>query len=160
MQEEVLATIEASSPRRWAGVGMLTTVGALVTYVALASPPEPMWQAFLFAVGGASLWLAYRVWHATQDRIELTRSELRTGSGQIIAKVEDIETVDRGVFAFKPSNGFLVRMRHKSSNRWAPGLWWRLGRRVGVGGMTAAAEAKFMSEALSLIIHANGRGSN
>ncbi|NOD74975.1 MULTISPECIES: hypothetical protein [unclassified Ruegeria] len=158
MQEEVLATIEASSPRRWAGVGMLTTVGALVTYVALASPPEPIWQAFLFAVGGASLWLAYRVWYATQDRIELTRSELRTGSGQIIAKVEDIETVDRGVFAFKPSNGFLVRMRHKASNKWAPGLWWRLGRRVGVGGMTAAAEAKFMSEALVFLL-TDDRGS-
>ncbi|NOD36065.1 MULTISPECIES: hypothetical protein [unclassified Ruegeria] len=157
MQDDVLATIQASSPRRWAGVGMLTTVGALVTYVALASPPEPMWQVFLFAVGGASLWLAYRVWHATQDCIELTQSELRTGSGQIIARIEDIETVDRGVFAFKPSNGFLVRMRHKMSYKWAPGLWWRLGRRVGVGGMTAAAEAKFMSEALNVIIADKGR---
>lgn len=66
MQDEVLATIQASSPRRWIGVGMLSTVGVLVTYVALASPPEPAWQVFLFAVGGASLWLAYRVWHATQ----------------------------------------------------------------------------------------------
>lgn len=157
MQDEVLATIQASSPRRWVGVGMLSTVGALVTYVALASPPEPEWQVFLFAVGGASLWLAYRVWQATQDHIELTQSELRTGSGQVIAKVDDIESVDRGAFAFKPSNGFLVRTKHKETKQWAPGLWWRIGYRVGVGGMTSAAEAKFMSEILSAVIHADDR---
>ncbi len=152
MQDEVLATIEASSPRRVAGVAMLGSVGVLVIYVALASPPELVWQVFLLAVGASSLWLAYRVWMATQDRIELTASELRTGSGQVIARVDEIEAVDRGVFAFKPSNGFLVRTRKKASNVWAPGLWWRLGRRVGVGGMTASAEAKFMSEILSAMV--------
>lgn len=150
MQDEVLATIEASSPRRVAGVAMLGSVGVLVIYVALASPPELVWQVFLLAVGASSLWLAYRVWMATQDRIELTASELRTG--QLIARVNEIEAVDRGVFAFKPSNGFLVRTREKASNVWAPGLWWRLGRRVGVGGMTASAEAKFMSEILSAMV--------
>ncbi|WP_425083382.1 hypothetical protein [Ruegeria profundi] len=152
MQDEVLATIEASSPRRVAGVAMLGSVGVLVIYVALASPPELVWQVFLLAVGASSLWLAHRVWMATQDRIELTASELRTGSGQVIARVDEIEAVDRGVFAFKPSNGFLVRTRKKAGNVWAPGLWWRLGRRVGVGGMTASAEAKFMSEILSAMV--------
>ncbi len=152
MQDEVLATIEASAPRRWAGVAMLSTVGLLVLYVAFATPPALMWQIFLLIVGGAAMWLAYRVWHATQDRIELTRTELRTGTGQVIAIVDEIEAVDRGVFAFKPSNGFLVRMRSKPGNTWAPGLWWRLGRRVGVGGMTAASEAKFMSEMLSAML--------
>ena len=152
MQDEVLAMVQASPARRWAGVGMLTTIGALVIYVALASPPEPVWQLFLFAVGGAAFWLAHRMWHATNDRIELTRSELRTGSGRVIAMVADIESVDRGVFAFKPSNGFLVRTGTKGANDWAPGLWWRVGHRVGVGGVTAAAETKFMSEMLSVML--------
>lgn len=152
MQDEVLATIEASAPRRWIGVLMLGTVGVLVLYVALSTPPELVWQVFLIVVGGAALWLAYSVWQATQDRIELTRTELRTGAGRLIARVDEIEAVDRGVFAFKPSNGFLVRTRAKTSNSWAPGLWWRLGRRVGVGGMTAASEAKFMSEILSALL--------
>ncbi|WP_120635803.1 hypothetical protein [Ruegeria sp. EL01] len=152
MQDEVLATIQASSPRRWAGVGMLTTVGALVIYVALASPPELVWQVFLLGVGVATLWLAHRMWQSTLDRIELTRSELRTTTGRIIAEVADIESVDRGVFAFKPSNGFLVRTRTKGPNGWAPGLWWRMGHRVGVGGVTAASEAKFMSEMLTAML--------
>lgn len=156
MQDEVLATVQASSPRRWAGVGMLTMVGILVLYVALASPPEPGWQVFLIVIGGAAFWLAHRMWGATEDRIELTQQVLRTGAGRVIADVADIEAVDRGMFAFKPSNGFLLRTGSKGANTWAPGLWWRVGRRVGIGGMTAAAETKFMSEVLSAILAERG----
>ncbi len=152
MQQEVLAKVKASTPRRWLGVGMLAVVGAMVLYVAMATPPEPVWQVFLFVVGAAAFWLAFRMWYATDDWIELTQTELRTGTGRVIARVQDIEAVDRGVFAFKPSNGFLVRTRTKGENAWAPGLWWRLGQRVGIGGMTAAAETKFMSEMLSAMI--------
>lgn len=149
MQEDVLATIAASAPRRWMGVGMLTTIGALVIYVALASPPQLGWQVFLLVIGAASFWLSHHMWTATADRIELTRSTLRTGSGQVICSVDEIETVDRGMFAFKPSNGFLIKTRSTDKFAWAPGLWWRLGRRIGIGGMTAAAETKFMSELLT-----------
>lgn len=152
MQEEVLATVQASTGRRWIGVAMLVAVGFLVLYVAMVAPPEPKWQVFLLAVGAGALWLAYRVWQATADRIELTRTQLRTGSGETIAEIADIESVERGVFAFKPSNGFLVTTRSRASRAWAPGLWWRIGRRVGVGGMTAAAETKFMSEVLSALL--------
>ena len=80
----------------------------------------------------------------------LADSGLLVGAETYAANLE--EAVDRGVFAFKPSNGFLVRTREKAGNVWAPGLWWRLGRRVGVGGMTASAEAKFMSEILSAMV--------
>ncbi len=156
MQEDVLATVAASAPRRWMGVGMLTTVGALVIYVALATPPQLGWQVFLLLVGAASFWLSRRMWVATADTIELTRSSLRTGSGLVICSLDEIEAVDRGVFAFKPSNGFLIKTRSSGANAWAPGLWWRLGRRIGIGGMTAAAETKFMSEMLTAMLVEQG----
>ncbi|RBW62067.1 hypothetical protein [Ruegeria sp. A3M17] len=144
MQQEILATVRPSSSRRWIGVGMLSTVGVLVIYVALTTPPEPAWLVFLLVVGVAAFWLAYRMWQATSDWIELTETELRTGSGQVITRIEDIETIDQGVFAFKPSNGFLLKTKESAENSWAPGLWWRLGRRIGIGGLTTAAETKFM----------------
>ena len=156
MQEDVLARVQASTPRRWLGVGMVATVGSMVIYVALATPPELGWQVFLIAMGVASFWLAQRMWLATQDAIELTRAELRTSSGQVICAIKDIEAVDRGIFAFKPSNGFLLKTRKASERSWAPGLWWRLGRRVGIGGMTSAAETKFMSEILSALLAERG----
>lgn len=152
MQQDILATVNASTPRRWMGVGMLVIVGAIVIYVALASPPEPEWQVFLFITGAAAFWLAYRMWYATEDAVELTHTELRTRSGQLICSIPDIEAVDRGVFAFKPSNGFLIKTQTAGGRTWAPGLWWRVGRRIGIGGMTSASEAKFMSEMISAML--------
>ena len=61
-------------------------------------------------------------------------------------------SVDRGLFAFKPSNGFVVVLSQGGWRGWAPGLWWRLGRRLGVGGVTSAAQAKAMAEILSIEI--------
>lgn len=156
MQDDVLATVQASAPRRYTGVGMLVVVGALVIYVALASPPQLGWQVFLLAVGGTAFWLARRMWVATQDVLELTQSQLRSQSGDVICEVADIESIDRGVFAFKPSNGFLVLTRTRGRNRWEPGVWWRVGRRIGIGGMTAASEAKFMSEVLATLLVQRG----
>ena len=152
MQDEVLAVVEASAPRRWMGVGMLVVVGALLIYVALATPPAPGWQLFLIVTGGLALWLAQRLYQATLHRIELTEHELRSSTGEVIARVEDVEAMDRGVFAFKPSNGFLVRTREPGERAWAPGLWWRVGRRVGIGGVVAASQTKFMSEVLAALI--------
>ncbi len=152
MQDEILAVVEASAPRRWIGVGMLTMVGTLVIYVALASPPTLGWQLFLIVAGAGSLWLARGLWIATLDRLELTREVLRTSAGDVVAVVEEIEALDRGIFAFKPSNGFLIRTKNPSARSWAPGLWWRIGKRIGVGGVTAASQTKFMSEVLAAIM--------
>ncbi|MCR9126786.1 MAG: hypothetical protein NXH82_11740 [Rhodobacteraceae bacterium] len=152
MQDDVLARVYASAPRRWLGVGMLTTVGTLVIYVALATPPELGWQLFLLATGAVSLWLADKMRRATMGAIELTETELRDETGQTIVAIADIESIDRGIFAFKPSNGFLIKTRAPGPRRWQPGLWWRTGRRLGVGGVTAAAQTKFMSEMISAIL--------
>jgi hypothetical protein len=55
-------------------------------------------------------------------------------------------SVARGALAFKPSNGFPVTLRARGPFVWEPGLWWRIGRRVGVGGVTPGTPARFMAE--------------
>lgn len=152
MQDNVLAVVKASAARRWMGVFMLGGLGGLVIYVALASPPGLGWQVFLIVIGGLALWMAEKMRRATEHRIELTETEIRSSDGVVIALVSDIQGVDRGVFAFKPSNGFMVRTKTPQSRIWRPGLWWRLGRRVGVGGVTAAGQTKAMSEILSAML--------
>ncbi len=152
MNQEILAIVETSPVRRWMGVVMLAALGGLMIYIALAAPPDPVWQVFLIALGALALWMAERMRRATEHRIELTEQELRSSEGQVIARVSEIEIVDRGVFAFKPSNGFLVRLRAPRPRIWRPGLWWCSGRRVGVGGVTSAGQTKAMSEILSAIL--------
>lgn len=157
MNQEILAVVETSSTRRWMGVLMLAGLGGLVVYVALATPPEPVWQVFLIVIGGLALWMADRMRRATEHRIELTETELRSSDGQVIALVADIEKVDRGVFALKPSNGFMVRTATPAPRAWRPGLWWRMGRRIGVGGVTSAGQTKAMSEILSALVAQRGQ---
>lgn len=152
MSSEVLAVVEPTPARRLIGVGMMGGLGVLLLYVAMNSGAAIGALLFLVVVGCVSLWVSVRLWQATQDRIELTEEELRTGKGILIARVEDIASVDRGFFAFKPSNGFVLRLKTSGSRTWQPGLWWRIGRRVGVGGVTPGVQGKGMADMLSGLV--------
>ena len=158
-ENEVLAVARASTGRRILGLTSLGLLGVLLIYIAFVRPPSLGWQVFLIALGAASLWLTDRMRKSTASWIELTPTELRDGDGTVIARVADIQTMDRGVFAFKPSNGFLLKTAGASQDApraWRPGLWWRTGRRIGIGGMTPGSQTKFMSEVLSAMMATRG----
>lgn len=158
MSDEILATVNASAPRRVLGVGMLAAVGAIVLYVAFSAPPSMAWLIFLLVIGIGALWLAARMWQATTLQIELTETELRCSDGTLIANVADIEAIDRGFFAFKPSNGFMLRTATPAPRAWRPGLWWRMGRRIGIGGVTPGSQSKAMAEILAAMQMQRGAG--
>lgn len=155
--EKYLASASASVPRRWMGVGMLALLGGLLLYVALASPPqEALWQGFLIALGLVSVLLAEKMRRATELSVHLTEAGLVDSSGQQIAALDNIARVDRGTFAFKPSNGFMIRLKTAEPRRWQPGIWWRFGRRVGVGGVMPGAQTKIMAEMLQAMLAERG----
>lgn len=77
---------------------------------------------FLLAVGAASLWAAENMRRATTLTIELTEEGLRDSSGEVLARLDDIAGIDRGVFAFKPSNGFLLSTKTPATRVWRPGF--------------------------------------
>ena len=150
MSSEILATVHASAPRRLFGVTLNIVLGLLLIYIALIKPPAHMgWQAFLVLLGVTVLWLGQKMWYATQRVIELTETELRDSSGEVIAYVDQIVSIDRGMLAFKPSNGFIFKVKTAQPRAWNPGLWWRFGRRVGVGGVTPGSSKKMMADILA-----------
>ncbi|WP_195818776.1 hypothetical protein [Roseobacter sp. MH60115] len=149
---DVLATVKASAGRRFLGIGLLSVLGVLVIYVAIASPPSFGWQIFLVALGITALLVADAMRRSTAHVLELTRTELRDSGGVVIADVAEITGIDRGAFAFKPSNGFLLRLKSTGPRNWRPGLWWRVGRRVGVGGMTPGRQTKYMAEIIAVML--------
>ncbi len=150
---EELVRIGASRPRLVVGVGMQIVLGGLLLWIAAAHPPAAIgWRLFLLAAGGVGLWSAYASWAAGQRQIVLTRDTLSDSSGADICRVDEIREVARGVFAFKPARGFALVLDTPRGRAWAPGLWWRFGRRVGVGGMTGAAETRLMAEMLEAMI--------
>ncbi len=151
--EEVLAVVRASPGRRFLGIVSLSVLGFLLIYIAFVQPPSVlMWQVFLLVVGAIAIWGADMMRRATASCVVLTETRLSDADGTLIARVEDIASIDRGFFAFKPSNGFLVRLNNGEGRKWRPGLWWRIGNRVGVGGMTPGHQTKNMSEIIAIIL--------
>ncbi|NNE53560.1 MAG: hypothetical protein HKN30_14300 [Sulfitobacter sp.] len=151
-ENEVLAVVQASAGRRFLGIVSLGLLGLLLIYIAFVQPPTLLWQVFLIVLGAAAVWMADAMRRATGSAIELTPLCLRDRDGTVIALVEDIESMDRGFFAFKPSNGFLLKTRKADTRQWRPGLWWRIGRRIGIGGMTPGSQTKFMSEVIATMM--------
>lgn len=157
--DEVLAIVAASAGRRFLGIGMLGFLAVMVLYVAVTSPPTIGWQIFLIVVGVSSLMIADAMRRSTSHQLELTRTELRDSGGIVLARVEDMIGIERGAFAFKPSNGFLLRLNVSGDRKWRPGLWWRMGKRVGVGGMTPGRQTKYMSEIIAVMIEERKQAS-
>ncbi|MGA9254782.1 MAG: hypothetical protein WBV78_17745 [Roseobacter sp.] len=151
-EDEVIARVAASLVRRVVGIGMLALLAVIVLYVAIATPPTFGWQMFLIAMGTGSLMVANIMRVSTRNTLELTRTELRDNEGTVLIRIEEITSIDRGAFAFKPSNGFLLRLKTSQKSDWRPGLWWRASKRIGVGGMTPMRETKFMAEMIALLL--------
>lgn len=145
----VYARVEASQARRIFAVGVLFALGGLILYAALVQPPAPVWLFVMLIIGGLALWLAEKLRRATLGTVELTDNELRDTNGRVLATMDEIRGIERGALAFKPSNGFTLILKSRKPRAWAPGLWWRIGNRVGVGGVTSAAQAKFMAEQIA-----------
>lgn len=150
--DEIVAVIEASAGRRFLGIGSLWGLAILLVYVAIAQPPELGWQMFLIVTGAGAAWMAELMRRATALRLELTMTELRDSGGTQLCRIEDVVSMERGMFAFKPSNGFLLNLNNRPGRVWRPGLWWRLGKRIGVGGMTPGSQGKTMAEIISAMV--------
>lgn len=151
-EPEVLARLRPGAARRAMTVGMPALLAALLVWIALVAPPAPGWRLFLVGMAGASGWLAWRAWAATRAGLVLTDAGLAEEGGRMLAPLAGIEKVDRGLLAFKPSGGFVVLLDTPGGFGWAPGLWWRLGRRLGVGGTTTPMEGRAMADLLTAMV--------
>ena len=149
----VLAELRISEARRLLAVVSLTLLGAILVYHGLSSPERGMGvRAFAIVLGTGCLWQAWQRYANPKNVVILTEEGLFDNAGDLVCTIGNIGSVDRGLFAFKPTNGFLIRLRKSESFRWTPGLYWRLGKRVGVGGATRSAEAKVMADILKTMI--------
>lgn len=149
-EDDVLISVSASPMRRWTGILCLVGLGVLMISLVLGDLGG-LWRVVFFALGMVAFGFADALRRASADSIVLTRQGLRTGSGRVLARIENVERVERGVLAFKPSNGFLVRLKKAEGRGWAPGLWWMRGRSLGVGGVIGPGQARAMAELLAAL---------
>ncbi|WP_263741758.1 hypothetical protein [Defluviimonas sp. WL0050] len=128
----------------------MATLGVLLELLAFLRPPESAGlQIMLVVFGLIALAGCVRMFRATGRGLVLTDEALMDTDGTLVARLDQIESVERGIFAFKPSNGFVLRLKSAQPRVWAPGLWWRLGRRVGVGGVISGSEGRAMADLIA-----------
>lgn len=153
---EVLAALTPSLARRVFGAGVIMLLGALALWLAATASVTLGLRLLLVVPGMIAIGGAVRLWQVTALRIELTETELRDSAGTRLARIADVTRIDSSMLALKPSNGFVLRLAEKQPRGWAPGLWWRMGRHLGVGGITSAGEAKVMAEKLAILLARRG----
>ncbi|WP_323784972.1 hypothetical protein [Thalassovita sp.] len=159
-QQKILATAQASVLRRWTGIGLLVLLGAMMVALAFSIPSASALglQVVLILLGAAMIAFAVKMHGATRLGLQLTESALCDSDGTEIARVEDIVSVNRGTFAFKPSHGFMLLLAQPRGRRWQPGIWWRMGRRVGIGGVLPGGQTKAIAEILQVMISERSDG--
>lgn len=106
--------LRASMPRRVFGTAMLAMLGAILLWLALTGAEGGAWRLVLVALGLAALWMARGLWRSTAGHVALTAAGLEDHTGRVLARIEDMAAVDRGTFAFKPSNGLLVKLHDRA----------------------------------------------
>ena len=150
---DVITTLEPSLGRRWFGAIALGALGILLLVVTFTQPPEGLFLKLVVPlVGVFFVWQAQWNLRVTKHGLYLTKDGLFDAQDTLICPIYNMAEVDRGIFAFKPSNGFLIRLHEPESKGWAPGLYWRLGRRLGIGGATHPSQNKELAQALEVLI--------
>ena len=76
--------------------------------------------------------------------------------GRLLCKLSSIETVDTSPYTFKSTNGFIIRLKERSSLDWSPGLFWKLNKRISIGGLITKSESKWLSTAIITILAREG----
>ncbi|MCC6006906.1 MAG: hypothetical protein JJU40_04445 [Rhodobacteraceae bacterium] len=156
----LLLRVAMSGARRIFVTGTLALVAATMVNAGLLREGMDVLSRVVFgATAVLAALIGWRVWTATAMALELREDGLWQEDGPRIAALEDITNITRGLAIMRPANGFALTLREPGPFTWVPGLWWRMGRRVGVGGMTPKLQTRMIGEALEAMIFERQMGS-
>ncbi len=138
---------------------VLAAVSAICAWLAAGGRPLAAGERALLAILAAVAALgAHAVWRSASTGLVLHGDRIAATGGSTVLWLADVARLERGVFAFKPANGVVVSLQRRGSFRWVPGLWWRIGARVGIGGMTPKARTKAFADMLEQRLAENRPG--
>lgn len=92
------------------------------------------------------LMAAYRSYRERHAHLLLADDGLRNHRGELLVGYDEIERVHRGLFALRPAQGLAISLRTPHQAAFVPGLYWRFGRRIGIGGATQPGSTRAFAE--------------
>lgn len=150
---DLILELDVSPFRRLVGAGLVAGSGAVLTWQAFSAPPNGLiLQLIIWALAALLLLSGLRLYKETGLSVRLYSDRLEDSSGEIITPLAEIARTERGMLAFRPSNGFLLILKSEASPRWRMGLWWRAGLRAGVGGALSARDTRKLADAIEQAI--------
>lgn len=145
-----LAAIRRPETMRWTLLIGLFGLAAICGAIAYASIGESFATVVMMAGAGLALLVLGRALFFTEaTKVVFDGARLIDDSGHVLCTLEDIDRVERGFALFKPSSGFVLTLKVPGARGWSPGLWWRYGRRIGVGGATPGRAGRYMADAIT-----------
>ncbi len=155
--DDPIAVLSTSPFRRGIALAVQLALGVMMIGISLRLPEMNLVvQAPLIALGGFMIWRSHAMYRATDTQLILSRDGLFESSGRQLFAMDNVFRVERGAFAFKPTNGFLVTLKTGEPRAWVPGLWWRVGKRVGIGGVISGKAARDMADFIALMLLPEG----
>ena len=153
IESDVIIELKPSPIRIWVAILSVSILGAFLLWVSASGATGSLLATLLFMVfAGLCFFGAHGLYRTRGLSLILRKDGLFENTGRTLCTREEIERIDRSFFALKPSNGFVVELKKPSARAWAPGLWWRFGKRVGVGGVTPIGESKAMADLMSIYV--------
>ncbi len=147
-----IVKIQPSASRRFFSIFILCLSAGVMIYFAITDPAQSIvLKLILLSLAGIFLWQVQANLRFPNAALLLKRDGLYDDQCEIICSLSNIALVDRGWFSIKPSNGFLLRLHEKASIKWLPGVYWRIGKRMGVGGAINPTQTKEFSDKLLLL---------
>ncbi len=154
---EALAMVHRPNWMRWVVVVALTALGAGFLWLFLAKAHSGIETMLITFAATGAFWLAFSAMGARSSYVILTKEGFYDEHGDMLCPMSEVDKVDAGLLALRPSKGFLLRLRTSAPWGWSPGLWWRFGKRFGVGGATPGRAGKDMADqAVALIVERDG----
>ncbi len=98
------------------------------------------------------VWLRKFLNHYSKIGFLINKVGLFDLNENIICKIDDIKRIDASPYTFKSANGFLILLDTKSSFKSIPGLYWRYGHRISIGGLVSKHESKYLAGILSDLV--------
>ena len=143
--------IEVRRPEalRWIMLIAIAVLFVMTLTAAINMFATAMFPALILALFAAVIgWFGQALLFTRARAVIFEEGRLYDDSGAEICHVDDVSELEKGLHLFKPSSGFVLKLKTKQPAAWSPGLWWRIGHRVGVGGATPGRRAKAMADAI------------
>lgn len=149
---EKVAPTELRRPEvmRWLVVAAVVVMLAISFSIGVRSVASPIAAVINLIAALAVGWFGWSMATAKASKVVFDGERLTDNAGVELCTIDEIENVERGFAMFKPSAGFAILLREEKPRGWSPGLWWRNGRRIGVGGATPGRAARNMADAITM----------